>query len=234
MTKPIIMFDMDGTLLDLAFDELIWNQQLPIRHAETHHCTLEQSHVILQNFYQQHKHTLAWYSSKYWSDKVGVDVLKLQYDHQNQIKARPGCLSLLKQLQQQGYPCWLVTNADVSSLNLKLKNVAIRDYFDVIVSSEQLGHAKEEQAFWQTLQQQHPFDPSNAMLIDDTALVLNAAKQFGFKHLITILQPSSIQPPRHPAELTYPALQILDELLDYLDKIESTSFKSKDGNVKTA
>ena len=43
MQKPIIFFDMDGTLLDLAFDDLIWNTKLPERHAETHQCSLEHS-----------------------------------------------------------------------------------------------------------------------------------------------------------------------------------------------
>ena len=34
--KPIAMFDMDGTLLDLAFDDFIWNECLPERHAQVH------------------------------------------------------------------------------------------------------------------------------------------------------------------------------------------------------
>lgn len=40
MHKNIIMFDMDGTLLDLAYDDFIWNEQLPIRYAELHACSL--------------------------------------------------------------------------------------------------------------------------------------------------------------------------------------------------
>ena len=80
LNKPIIMFDMDGTLLDLAFDDLIWNHKLPERHAQAHQCTLAQSHDTLYAFYQEHKHTLSWYSSRYWTAKVGVDVLQLQYD----------------------------------------------------------------------------------------------------------------------------------------------------------
>lgn len=88
-TQPIIFFDMDGTLLDLAFDDLIWNTKLPERHVETHQYSLEQSHAILHDFYQQHKHTLSWYSSTYWTEKVGVDVLQLkQYDFKDKIAPR--------------------------------------------------------------------------------------------------------------------------------------------------
>ena len=215
-SKPIVMFDMDGTLLDLAFDDLIWNNKLPQRHASTHQCTLEQSHDILRNFYQEHKHTLSWYSSKYWTSKVGVDVLQLQYDHQDLIKARPGCFELLEQLKQHGYRCWLVTNADLASLKLKLQNVAIADYFEVMVSSEQMQYAKEDQGFWQTLQQQHAFDPAHAILIDDTAPVLASAERFGIKHLLTILQPSSQKAARDATTLDYLALYNLTEVMDLL------------------
>ena len=41
--SKIIMFDMDGTLLDLAFDDFIWNECLPKRHAEIHQLPLDQS-----------------------------------------------------------------------------------------------------------------------------------------------------------------------------------------------
>ena len=57
MHKNIIMFDMDGTLLDLAYDDFIWNEQLPSRYAELHACSLERSKEILYDFYQAHSHT---------------------------------------------------------------------------------------------------------------------------------------------------------------------------------
>lgn len=229
MTQPIIMFDMDGTLLDLAFDDLIWNQKLPERHAATHQCTLQQSLESLNNFYQQHKHTLSWYSSRYWTEKVGVDVMQLQYDFKAKMRPRSGCFELLAALKVQGYRCWLLTNADQAGLQLKLENVDLRPYFEVIISSEQLGYSKEYVEFWQRLQQQHPFDPQHAMLVDDTAPVLAGAARFGIQHLITITQPSSEGVARNPLELHYPAINQLTELLPILDQIQS-----KDLHVKTA
>ena len=44
-----------------------------------------------------------------------------------------------------------------------------------MVSSEELGHAKEEVAFWQKLQQLHPFNPAQAVF-DDTVAVLEGAE----------------------------------------------------------
>ena len=230
--KPILMFDMDGTLLDLAFDDLIWNTKLPERHAATHQCTLEQSISTLTNFYQTHKHTISWYSSKYWTEKVGVDVLKLQYDFKDKISPRLGCFELLENLNKQGYRCWLLTNADSVGLQLKLENVNLAPYFELIVSSEEIGYSKEFVEFWQILQDKYPFDPQHAVLIDDTAPVLRGAEKFGLEHLITILQPSSLQPVRNPHQLNYPALGHLTELMDYLSSIDNID--NKDKNVKTA
>ena len=228
MMNPIL-FDLDGTLLDLAFDELIWNHHLPALHAQTHGFTLQQSLQFLKAFHLRYQHTLAWYSSAHWSKQVGVDVLQLQKKHQDRICPRPGCIDLLTQLQAVGYSCWLVTNADCASLELKLEKVPLRPYFDVIISSEQIGYAKETLAFWQALQQRHHFIPERAVFIDDTASVLHSARQFGINQLITILQPSSLQASRLQSELDYPAIDHLTELFPFISAI-----CYKEINVETA
>lgn len=214
--QPIAMFDMDGTLLDLAFDDFIWNHCLPERHAKKHQCSLEQSRQLLFQFYQQHQHTLPGYSSTYCTGKIGVDVLQLQHEHREKISARSGCHSLLEQLNAQGYRCWLLTNSDRAGLELKLENVELSRYFEVMISSEDLGHAKEDVAFWKKLQQLHPFDPAQVVFVDDTIAVLKGAEDFGISQLFSILQPSSTHPARVATAFTYPTLDHLTELFDYL------------------
>ena len=227
--SKIIMFDMDGTLLDLAFDDFIWNECLPERHAKTHQLSLSKSKEKLYQFYQSHRHTLVWYSSTYWTKTVGVDVLKLQQEFQSKIQARSGCIELLQQLKEQGYMCWLVTNADRASLRLKLDNIAIEHFFDVIISSEQVGYAKEEVNFWQELQRLHPFNPDETIFIDDTAPVLKTAEKFGIQHLFTISQPSSLKDIKQHQDLEFKTLDRLTELLSILNEIDR-----KDNDVKIA
>lgn len=210
-----VLFDMDGTLLDLAFDHFIWMQLVPKIWAEQNQFSLENAKEKLYQFYLKNQGSLNWYSSAFWQQQLNIDVFALQHQHQHRIKARPFCFELLQQLKQQGIACWLVTNADKSTLQLKLDNISIAEYFDVIISSESLGYPKEDQGFWQNLQQQHSFEASRCVLIDDNYDVLDSAKQYGIGQMISIAEPDS-EHPRHSSNEQYIHLQQLTDLLNLI------------------
>lgn len=211
----LVLFDMDGTLLDLAFDEYIWMNCVPRLWADKNQCELSDAKAHLYAFYLAHKGTLDWYSSKFWQNQLGIDVLQLQIEMRHRIKARQHCFELLDQLKAQQIECWLITNADQASLNLKLETIHLRPYFKHIVSSEILGYPKERQEFWQLLQQQHPFSLSSTAFVDDNYHVLDSAKRFGLGQLFSIAEPDSSHQ-RTTLHADYLHLKRLTDLLDHI------------------
>jgi putative hydrolase of the HAD superfamily len=75
-----------------------------------------------------------------------------------------------------------------------MKHAAIFHYFDELISSHNLGLAKENQGFWNQLQKVEPFEPSRTILFDDSLSVLYQAQREGIKYLYGILKPDSQKP----------------------------------------
>jgi putative hydrolase of the HAD superfamily len=76
---------------------------------------------------------------------------------------------------------------------VKFTYANIEAYFDEIISSHDLGIAKEEAGFWDQLASRRDFNPERSLFIDDNLHVLREAKAHGIKHLLAIEQPDSQQ-----------------------------------------
>ena len=210
-----VLLDMDGTLLDLHFDSHFWLEHLPKRYVELHQldeasqAALTKEQLIARITDMQG--TLSWYSLAYWSRELGVDIVALKREVQHLIGLRSDALDFLTWLKQAHPRVVLATNADRASLALKLPLTGLENYLDAIISSEDVGAAKEEQAFWFALQEREPFDPARTLFIDDNPHVLESAREFGVKHLLGIKQPNSQRPEKELQEFI--ALDTFAQLL---------------------
>lgn len=196
-----VCLDMDGTLLDLAFDNWFWQQHVPQVYAAQHGLELNAASQTLLRRIDAHSGTLNWYSLDFWSGETGIDIVALKHSVRDRIALRANALTFLAALHASPKRVLMTTNADPSALAIKLAQTGIEPYFDALISSHQYGAAKESQVFWQSLQQQHPFDPARTLLLDDSLSVLASACDFGIAHLCSILQPDSTLPARahtHP------------------------------------
>ena len=61
-----------------------------------------------------------------------------------------------------------------------------------------MGVPKEDLLFWQRLREKISFDPSRALLADDTVAVLETAERFGIRFLVQVARFSSARPPAAP------------------------------------
>jgi putative hydrolase of the HAD superfamily len=197
-----VLLDMDGTLLDLHFDNHFWLEHLPLKFSQHKDITLDQAKAHLFENFDSLQGTLNWYCLDFWTDELGLDIPQLKEDIQHKIGYRPLVKDFLQALKVANKSRILVTNAHRDSLDLKLKNTDLGDHLDIIVSAHDYQKPKEQQAFWQQLQQAHPFDVERTLLIDDSLSVLASAKQYGIKHLLCISKPDSQKPIREISEFS--------------------------------
>jgi putative hydrolase of the HAD superfamily len=197
-----VMLDMDGTLLDLSFDNYFWRSVVPEYYGHQKNVSFDEAVAHLEPIFKAQEGLLNWYCLDYWTRELGINIAQLKADTQAHIKVLPDTRGFLAQLQQMSKRCILVTNAHVDSLSIKMQKTGLIEFFDAIVSSHDMGYPKEQQGFWQAFQKLESFDNATTVMVDDSLSVLRAADVFGIKHLVAITQPDSTEPPRLVIEYT--------------------------------
>lgn len=191
-----VLLDMDGTLLDLHFDNHFWLHYLPKKYASTKNLSLNDSKAELKRLYHSQTGTLNWYCLDYWSKELALNIIELKHDLSHLISYRPHTEAFLVQLGLSNKKRILITNAHPDSLQLKLKHTSLRQHLDVIYSSHSFDKPKEDRQFWPDFFKKERVDLSRTLLIDDSIAVLDTARDYGFQHLLTIEQPDSQQAPK--------------------------------------
>jgi HAD superfamily hydrolase (TIGR01509 family) len=206
-----VLLDMDGTLLDLHFDNYFWTEHLPELYAQTNQLSEVPSIEELQARLRIEQGTLNWYCVDHWSEQLGMDIPAMKLELSHMIRLRPFALEFLKQLKSEGYEVLMVTNSHRKALEIKMAQVDIGQWFDHMVVSHELDAPKEQQDFWSRLHTLHPFNPARTLLIDDTESVLHSAAEFGIAHLLTLLQPDSQRQIRLDSH--FPGIHHFDEIM---------------------
>lgn len=209
-----VLLDMDGTLLDLNFDNHFWLEFVPSRFAEKNQLSIEQAKQQLAPQFKEMEGKLEWYCLDYWSDVLKLDIAGLKTEIAGLISVLPHVVEFLEAVQHSSRRIILVTNAHRASLDLKMGKTCLHPFFDQIISSHDYGCPKETQAFWSKLDSQQGFDNNKTLLVDDSLAVLNSARLYGIKHLISISKPDSQQAKRDITD--FPAIEDFRELMAYL------------------
>ena len=207
----LVLLDMDGTMLDLAFDNYIWRTAVPTRYGARLGLSLEEARKQLEPRFIAVAHTLPWYDTDYWSEVTGVNVAALHEEYRDRIGILDGTVAFLDAVRASGRRMWVATNAHPDSWKPKLAHTRLAHYFENIVSSYDLKAPKEDSRFWQTLRELHPFDPQRTLFCDDSLPVLDSARAYGIGQIVAMNHPDTTQARRTFAE--YYAVPRLNELM---------------------
>ena len=206
-----VLLDMDGTLLDLHFDNYFWQEYLPLKWGEKNNMAVDAAKEALMPGFYQWAGTLAFYCLDHWSEQLDMDIITLKADIGHLIKERPAALEFLQFLSDIGKQKALVTNAHVSLIDMKFSCTAIGNHFEHVFCSHDFGFPKEDIQFWEALQSQYSFDPSRTLLVDDNISVLHSAQKYGIGFLLSIAQPDSSKPAREESD--FPAIKSFMDLI---------------------
>lgn len=191
-----ILFDMDGTLLDLHFDNHYWLELIPQKLAEKHGITKEQAFEELTKKYQKVEGQIEWYCLDYWQQQLDLPIVELKQEIKHLITVREDVPEFLQALKMAGKKLILLTNAHPDSLSLKIEQTAFDVHLDALVSTHEFGVSKESQSLWQQVEQKLGFDKERTLFVDDSLAVLEAAKLYGIKHLLAVANPDSTKEAR--------------------------------------
>ncbi|MDP2964247.1 MAG: GMP/IMP nucleotidase [Sulfurimicrobium sp.] len=195
-----VFLDMDGTLLDLHFDNHFWLSHVPLRYAEKHGLSHEAGRDALMPRYQRVAGTMDWYCVDYWSRELQLDIARLKEEVAHFIAVHPHVTDFLQALRDVNKRVVLVTNAHHKSLALKMQRTRLGIYFDAIISAHDIGIPKEHPDFWGSLQAMEKFQPQTTLLVDDSLPVLRSAKDYGIAHLLAVYRPDTSLPDKEVEE----------------------------------
>lgn len=206
-----VLLDMDGTLLDLHYDNHFWLEHVPQRYAERHNLSLAAAKEALRGRYLQVQGTLDWYCVDYWTRELDLDIALLKEEVDHLIGMHPHVLDFLDAVRSHSKRLVLVTNAHGKSLNIKFRRTQLNGHFDNVVCAHDLGLPKEQAGFWDKMQDIEPFQKEKALLIDDSLPVLRAARHYGIGQLLAVRNPDSKLPEKDVGE--FAAIRSFREIL---------------------
>jgi len=189
-----LMLDMDGTVLDLAFDNYVWKELVPEEYAQQAGISKDDAREFLFSTYRSMEGQLDWYCLDHWSELLDLDIIELHRREQRKIGYLDGARDFLQTVADDGVRVLMVTNSHQGTLDIKSEVTGIDQFFDHLYTAHDLGYAKEDQSFWHALQEVESFDPETTLFVDDTLRVLESARKFGIKSLLSVTCPDSRRP----------------------------------------
>ncbi|HEX5421771.1 MAG TPA: HAD family hydrolase [Gammaproteobacteria bacterium] len=196
-----VLVDMDGTLLDLAFDNFFWLDLVPSAYAARHALDETEARRQVLSRYEIARceiaaGSLAWYSVEHWTQELGLDIRALKSRHKHLINYLPGARRFLAAVRALGKPVFVVTNAHPDTLAIKTAQTQLNLHVDKIFCSHDFAAPKESADFWVRFARAQPFDAERSLLIEDSLAVLGAAERHGLRYTVAIRRPDSRAPER--------------------------------------
>jgi HAD superfamily hydrolase (TIGR01509 family) len=177
-----VIFDLDGTLIESyqahleSFRRALSRFGLTVEDEEIHRRFGKPAKQIIKEILpeNQHRHI----------DEI-VRYKRLEFiETSKDMQVFDGVETLLKYLKDKGFSVCLATSADSPSVMRVVNKFGLENYFDVILSSNDVKEAKPNPEMFIQASKRLEVDPKDCLVIGDSPFDVIAAKKAGMKIII--------------------------------------------------
>ena len=182
-----LLIDMDGVILDNAYDNDFWQNQIPEVIADSKGIAFDDAKRLAIQIFNYKKNTKDWYDVDYWSNMLNIDIEAQKRSEKSfsRISLYDGVIDTLSVLKNKTKMI-LITNAHRKTLNIKLEKYNLTSYFDEMVCAHELNYVKEDIQLWYMLRSKYRLDYEKTLLVEDTINNINVGLSAGISGAIYV------------------------------------------------
>ena len=182
-----LLIDMDGVILDNAYDNDFWQNQIPEVIADSKGIGFDDAKRLAIQIFNYKKNTKDWYDVDYWSNMLNIDIEAQKRSEKSfsRISLYDGVIDTLNVLKNKTKMI-LITNAHRKTLNIKLEKYNLTPYFDEMVCAHELNYVKEDIQLWYMLRSKYRLDYEKTLLVEDTINNINVGLSSGISGAIYV------------------------------------------------
>ena len=182
-----LLIDMDGVILDNAYDNDFWQNQIPEVIADSKGIAFDDAKRLAIQIFNYKKNTKDWYDVDYWSNMLSIDIEAQKRSEKSfsRISLYDGVIDTLSVLKNKTKMI-LITNAHRKTLNIKLEKYNLTSYFDEMVCAHELNYVKEDIQLWYMLRSKYRLDYEKTLLVEDTINNINVGLSAGISGAIYV------------------------------------------------
>jgi putative hydrolase of the HAD superfamily len=181
-----ILSDLDGVILDLAYDKKFWELWLPEQVTRQTNKSIEEAKAEIMTEIDIQRGTLNFYDLNYWDDLLNVDCMQIFQEKEERCSYLAGSYEALQRLSTLKNPKYILTNGDPRIQEYKAETQNFLEFFDSIFYSMHVGYPKESKEFWALARHNLNLEFEDAIFIDDDLKVVTAAAKAGIKQVAWI------------------------------------------------
>ncbi len=216
MTKPALIFDMDGVILDS--EQLVrrsWNL------AAQDYGAANSDPVFLLTVGTTRKHTCdilrEHYGADFPAEEFNTSLSKIYHEIEalEGVPVKTGARELLQWAKQTGFRVGLASSTRQPIVERELGRENLLQYFDFVLGGDRIARSKPFPDIYETACREMGVQPANAFAIEDSYNGIRAAHTAG---MMPVMVPDLLPPTEEMRQLSTAVFSDLTEFHAYLEK----------------